>query len=323
VIERHDLIHSLRNTIQSTIGPLLPDRTRVALLDFPNQSNVGDSAIWLGEMSTLRALGIESLCYTSDLETYDEDQLRKRLADGIILLHGGGNLGDIWPKHHAFREQILQTFPNHRVIQLPQSIWFDQPAALSRTRAVFNAHPNFVLLVRDQRSLDLARNEFRVESLLCPDLAFHLGTLPRPVDPSVPVLWLARTDRESRPEHVPAQVPGLLADWVQERGTFLRWVNEVLSRKPYRARTVRGALSATYEPLAWQRFRRGCELLSRGRTVVTDRLHAHILCLLMGIPHVLLDNSYGKLSSFYQTWTSGCALARWADSAEQALALTN
>ncbi len=42
---------------------------------------------------------------------------------------------------------------------------------------------------------------------------------------------------------------------------------------------------------------------SRGRVVVTDRLHGHIFCILMGIPHVILDNSYGKLMSFHQTYT--------------------
>ena len=41
---------------------------------------------------------------------------------------------------------------------------------------------------------------------------------------------------------------------------------------------------------------------SRGETGVTDRLHAHILCLMMGIPNIPLDNSYGKLSTFVETW---------------------
>jgi exopolysaccharide biosynthesis protein PssK len=39
--------------------------------------------------------------------------------------------------------------------------------------------------------------------------------------------------------------------------------------------------------------------------VITDRLHAHILCLLMDIPHVVVDNSYGKVRSFVETWTAG------------------
>ena len=62
-------------------------------------------------------------------------------------------------------------------------------------------------------------------------------------------------------------------------------------------------------------------MLSKGRAVITDRLHAHILCVLLGIPHVVLDNSYGKVRSFYDTWTSDCDLAYWSDSAAEALTI--
>ena len=37
--------------------------------------------------------------------------------------------------------------------------------------------------------------------------------------------------------------------------------------------------------------------------VITERLHGHILCLLGGIPNVLIDNSYGKNAAFYSAWT--------------------
>jgi pyruvyl transferase EpsO len=48
---------------------------------------------------------------------------------------------------------------------------------------------------------------------------------------------------------------------------------------------------------------RGCRTLAAGRVVVTDRLHAHLLSLLLGIPHGVLDNSYGKLFRFLDAWT--------------------
>jgi exopolysaccharide biosynthesis predicted pyruvyltransferase EpsI len=38
----------------------------------------------------------------------------------------------------------------------------------------------------------------------------------------------------------------------------------------------------------------------------------------MGIPHVLVDDRHGKLSSFYETWTRGCPLAAWADTPREA-----
>jgi exopolysaccharide biosynthesis predicted pyruvyltransferase EpsI len=53
--------------------------------------------------------------------------------------------------------------------------------------------------------------------------------------------------------------------------------------------------------------------------VVSDRLHAHVLCTMLGIPHVMLDTRYGKVRAFVETWTYGNNLVELADSASLAL----
>ena len=65
---------------------------------------------------------------------------------------------------------------------------------------------------------------------------------------------------------------------------------------------------------------RGLRALSRGRVAVSDRLHGHILCELLGIPHVMYPDRYGKVRAFHETWTAGSELARWADDPSEALA---
>jgi pyruvyl transferase EpsO len=88
-------------------------------------------------------------------------------------------------------------------------------------------------------------------------------------------------------------------DWLEDRPTLRLHIERFLRRH----RIGLNVRTRLRRPLAEQRLMRGCQLLSRGREVVTDRLHAHILCLLMGIPHVLVDNNYGKLRSFFEAWT--------------------
>ena len=80
-------------------------------------------------------------------------------------------------------------------------------------------------------------------------------------------------------------------------------------------------LRAAWDAAAWARIERGCRLLSRGRVVLTDRLHAHILCTMLGIPHVVLDNHYGKVQNFIASWTSGSPLVRRASTPAQAVAI--
>jgi pyruvyl transferase EpsO len=70
---------------------------------------------------------------------------------------------------------------------------------------------------------------------------------------------------------------------------------------------------------ATMRLRRGQRLLSRYRLVISDRLHVHILCTLLGVPNVLLDNSYGKVSGFVDTFSTEWRDARKARDLSEAL----
>lgn len=45
------------------------------------------------------------------------------------------------------------------------------------------------------------------------------------------------------------------------------------------------------------------ELFARHEHIFTDRLHGHILACLMDKPNTVIDNSYGKNSSYVTAWT--------------------
>jgi pyruvyl transferase EpsO len=95
----------------------------------------------------------------------------------------------------------------------------------------------------------------------------------------------------------------------------------LLARYPRGRRTVGQLIDVSYDWQARLRVRFGCQLLGSARVVITDRLHAHILSLLLGIPHVILDNNYGKLRHFCDTWgTLSSPFVRWAESSAKAFA---
>jgi pyruvyl transferase EpsO len=316
------LIESLRTAIDNVLEPILANTQRVALLDFPAHSNVGDSAIWLGTLAYLRAKE-KIVCYSCDKDTYSRDTLARRLGDGVILLSGGGNFGDVWELPQHFRERVVRDFPDSRIVQLPQTIMFRDARALSRARAAFDAHPALTLLVRDRRSLAFAADNFRAPAILCPDMALWLGPITRPAPATKSVLWLARGDRERAVGAPPVGVHSM--DWIDEpRTTGLRvesFLRSLVAEHPRAESTLRNALSRVGDSAAAIRLRRGCATLSEGRVVITDRLHAHILSLLLGIPNVILDNSYGKVHDFHQTWTSGSHLVTLANDPAQAMSL--
>ena len=170
-----------------------------ALVGFPDSSNVGDSAIWMGELAWLRDAGVR-VAYRCHERDYDANILAQRSPNGLILLHGGGNLGDLWPRLQRLREKVIQDFPQRSIVQLPQTIHFGDRGALEQARAVFDDHPDLTIMVRDTTSFDFARREFRCRTELCPDMAFYLGALSSGRVKDVDVLWLRRTDLEAVPE---------------------------------------------------------------------------------------------------------------------------
>jgi exopolysaccharide biosynthesis predicted pyruvyltransferase EpsI len=320
-INSDELILALSKKIDEVLGSLLPQGVNCALVDFPNYSNVGDSAIWLGERKWLRK-NSNRVIYVCDQGTYSPEILAGQLGNGCILINGGGNLGDLWNNHQRFRERVIQDFPENRIIQLPQSIFFKQSANLERARQIFNRHSNLTLLLRDQQSFDLARKEFTATSILCPDIAISLGAINRPCQPETEIVWLSRTDKTSLGKPEPVTQSGIeRVDWLKETPTAMRERYQYLTNRLglylEEWQSVGLTLSRTYDLLAKERLLRGCHILGRGKVVVSNRLHAHILSLLMGIPHVLLDNSYGKVKNFYDSWTKGCEIARWANSPEE------
>lgn len=303
-----ELIVGLAGQIHVQLADLLP-RKSYALVDFPDHSNVGDSAIWLGELAYFRQhLGYEP-AYTCSHQRYAPDVLERYCPEGPIFIHGGGNFGDIWPHHHNFRLEILRSFPARRIVQLPQSIHFSDEARLEETARAIAAHGNFLLLVRDKPSLELARQRFDCEVRLSPDMAFCIGVVDRPAPPVLDILYLLRTDAERRDGVLPALREGEdVADWIEDELLPLRIAKACgLARGMITGPGSHRSRNAFYEDAAWSRVRRGLRLLSKGSAVVTDRLHSHILSLLLGIPHAVLDNNYGKLSRFINAWTGGAS----------------
>lgn len=329
-VETDVVIRSLARRVEDTVRDLVDPDEPVALVDFPNHANVGDSAIWLGEIAALRALGVRTIAYTCDTASYRRADLAARLGSGgTILIHGGGNFGDLWPRHQRFREQLVAEFPAHRIVQLPQSAHFRSPDALQQARSALARHPQFTVLTRDQESHALLGGELGLRSIECPDAAFCMGPIARRVAAVRDVLWLARTDIEAVPDLATRSEGGTPAgdvervDWVVEPDTLPHrantWVLRQLDNRPNGLRALQSLHLPLFDRLAAARVDFGMRLLARGRAVVTDRLHGHILSTLLGIPHVLLDNSYGKVSRYHDRWTASVPLCRRADSPDDAV----
>ncbi len=304
-------INKFLDLINSTLAPLISKSSSVALFDFPDHSNVGDSAIWLGEVFYLiNKLKIKIIAV--DNSSLIHRPLPKLPADSVILIQGGGNFGDLYPRHQALREALITHYVDRRVIQLPQSIYFQDQAKKAECRKIFNSHRDFHLLVRDHVSLAQAQELHDGPSYLCPDMALCLGPRQRPVAPRYDIVCLLRTDKEKATENVSESQKSasvLTVDWPEKPESRLEKIVDRIdtlhANYPRWTKTLFRLKHPFYHRLAKERMLRGETLLSSGKVVVTDRLHGHIMCTLLDLPHVVLDNSYRKIRNFRDAWGTG------------------
>lgn len=313
----HDIVHEV-------LGPLIPRGALIALFDYPNYSNVGDSAIWLGEVRYLASRVGARIVAVDDLGAVG-GSLPPLPESAVILIQGGGNFGDLYPLHQALRRKIVSHYRGNRVIQLPQSIHYQDERNMEECRAAFGGHKDFHLLVRDHPSLELARRLHDGPTHLCPDMALCLETLARTGDPAYPLVGLLRTDKEKVAKDAPTCPDGeelVVMDWVSETPSSTARATAAVERLqtcyPRWTRSLYGLKRRLYDRLAGERLARGCALLCSGQVVITDRLHGHIMCCLLGIPHVVLDNSYRKIGNFRDAWGTGEGLCVSADSLSDA-----
>lgn len=324
-----DLRNELRPKISDVVEPLMRGKDdHICLIDPPGYANVGDCAILIGELEYLREHHPGAKVSFYDLGNYTEDADRDIDKSSIILLNGGGNFGDLWPHHNYIRKTILQKFRHKRIVQLPQSISFSDPSELRETQALIQQHRDFHLIARDAETYKFAVDSFDCTVSLAPDMAFALRPLHRR-PARTDFYCLLRSDKEvaADQEAIKATLAGTgwafeSGDWLDDPPTFARRLDRRLNlmtrNNPALTAPFQSQVLWARRLYAQQRLDYGLTLLSRGRHVVTDRLHAHILSALMDIPHLVFDSLDGKVSAFHATWLAGRARA-WMVESPQAL----
>lgn len=299
--------HVIRRQMEifaTVVGAHVAKGQPYALLDYPNHANIGDSAIYSGELAFLdHHVGRRPACVCTIESTVE--WLDEVLPDGPILLHGGGNFGDLWMPHQNFRHAVLARYRDRKVVQLAQSIHYRDPALRDETARLIAAHKDFTLLVRDRPSYDFATKHFDCVVQMCPDAAMMMWRIDLPEPPQMDLLAMLRDDHEAVHDEarswLMASYP--FEDWQAPNPWTLpiRILWKLMRSLPDGAPAMR-LRERVYRRNAMIRVMAGAHQLGKGRRIVTDRLHVHLISSLIRRPHVVLDNSYGKISRYIDAW---------------------
>ncbi|MBP3037156.1 polysaccharide pyruvyl transferase family protein [Arthrobacter sp. zg-ZUI100] len=311
----------IQSTTVSILSKHLRPGERVALVDFPNHANSGDSLIYLGELKYLSQLGVV-LGYVADASRYNVADLCRLVPEGPILIHGGGNFGDRWVAMQEMRERVIADFPDRRIIQLPQGIEFSPGPVLQQAQAVLGKHKHLTLLIRDHASVTLTRKLFpKAEVEFCPDMAFGYGSITWTKRPDHDVVVVKRRDSESATEEIPIGVDHLEEDWGLKGwrnvlAKSLRAPGALIKRIPQLGVPLYPLQRRCYDALAKMHVRNAVRICTGGRVVVTDRLHAAVIAGLMGKPVIGINNANGKIKAIYSDYLHQLSGVRFAPNSD-------
>lgn len=274
------------------------DKKRVWFLDAPAYGNLGDQAI---------AYAINRFCKSTlpsfEIVEFQEESVIQYLSwlkknvkkDDIIVLQGGGNLGNLYPRYEFVRRTIIRSFPHNRIVVFPQSVYFSNDTAGKQEKAAarktYAANRNLIIFARDSKSFQEIKRVFPETHIeMCPDIVFSLnGTVSAESRNGIGVCM--RDDKEKTISS--EQTKKIIEQLSGNKAEIRKFDTAVNAEKPiigeYREKLVISKLKEFSE----------CE------TVVTDRLHGMIFSYITSTPCIAVSNSTGKSLHAYNDWLNG------------------
>ena len=288
-------MNALKEIVLETLRSSRTDQP-YALVDYPNYLNPGDAAIWLGARSALGIVNEKPPAYSASLKEFSVAACRACVGTGVIYFTGGGNFGDLYPRHHLTRLKIINSMPDNPIVLLPSSCaWskaIDKDILVQTRRTVARPGP-IRMFTRERKSQSQMIDLFGLVSTLCPDLVHALDIMGPPA--STEVQAVLRVDREAA-----TSFAGIRSvDWL-EHADLRRW-NRVGKLLLMGAPTC--ASLSLRDWIASRKMQSAIRLVAQGKRLITDRLHAFLFGVALGRPVSILDNSTGKVFAYYDTWS--------------------
>lgn len=305
-------ISELKKQIKEVLSPLI-DHDYI-YLDLPYYTNIGDILIWKGTEGYLKTISYRCI-YKSSIETYIKPKISK---ETIILIQGGGNFGDIWRRHVDFWLEIIKEFPDNKIIILPQTVFYQDDKIMKLDAMIMGCHSKLFICARDTTTQKLLQRSFSNMILLIPDMAFFIDEKYfkgfRRTNNSKSLLF-KRNDIELQQydfeKHIPPDELFETHDWPSmEKSLFIL---ETINKLKGLLRITKGHIYINHfvaKIINWyaiyifmpRLFSIGIKFIWSYNHIYTTRLHGAIASVLLQKKCTFFDNSYGKNSSFYNTW---------------------
>lgn len=277
---------------------------KIIIMGIPHHGNLGDNAIALAEEQM-----VEKYFQNSEVIKLPEKNLieyAKNIKEDIndedlILLHGGGNIGDTYMVPEEGRRFIIENFPNNRIIVFPQTAFFDSEEELEKSKKIYNNHKKLVIMAREEKSYNLMKKVFdKCRIILTPDIVMSMKqtlNLPRK-----DILFLFRQDKEQT-----------LKLQEQEK------IKEIITEKYGKYILTDMHLGEDVTDMEGEKrinaLKDKFEEFNKAKLVITDRLHGMIFAAITETPCVVFGSYTHKIIESYK-WLKDLGYIEFCDKIE-------
>lgn len=229
------------------------------------------------------------------------EALIKSIQPGaLIILPGGGNLGDVYPATEDLRQDVIKTWRNNTKIVFPQTINFTNTEKgstyLKKAKEIYTSDNNVILITREDISFSLAKKYFTCESMLIPDIV--LSNCRQTTDARGDyILFVLRSDQEKVVSIDLSNLPAL---------------KERPARRLDHQQNSHITLERRAQTVEWV-----FEQYQKASLVITDRLHGMIFSAITGTPCVAFSSYDHKIPGTYK-WLTTIPYIRFVESRDDA-----
>lgn len=282
---------------------------KLIIMGIPHHGNIGDNAIAIAEEEIItKFFSKYKLCIMQ--EKYLDICVNKTKNfindDDIILLHGGGNIGDTYERPEKGRREVIKTFPNNKIIIFPQTAYFSDTEKgkkeLEKSKEIYNAHKNLIIMAREEKSYQFMKKHFYNNKIyLTPDIVITLNkSLNKNREGA---LLLFRTDKEKTLDDQNIEKIKEIAQ--NKFGKF------IMSDMNLGSGIVNIGGKKREEVLN-NKF----EQFQSSQIAITDRLHGMIFAAITETPCVVFGNFNHKISESYK-WLKNLEYIQFCDNIEE------
>lgn len=271
--------------------PYIRKKSRIYLIGYENFGNLGDHQIRISEIEFINKIYPNIPVITIPVSKYIEckNWLKKRIKKkDLIILTGGGNLGDFYPMVEYVRRDVILEWKSNKIVIFPQTMYFSNTEngikEKEKTVDIYNSHKYLTLALREKISYSYAKKYFNCNLILCPDIVLSSRNNINPHAENKILLCL-RNDVEQK-----LSVKDLIL------------IKEI-ANKHYDNNVFYDDLEYFYHMTDDEsiiNLNNFFKNLSTYDIVITDRLHGMIFCAISGIKCIVLGNFNHKIKGVYQ-----------------------